>query len=105
MRCFEDLVSTKRNGDALLALPEERTKDPYEDLAFSIILAQVEDLQKSMRAAKNTGKNVRDCSQMEKAKWFFSSPWFQELCLDTLDGPTCLEKIINKYEQEIQNEK
>lgn len=95
-----DSVSHNQTS-TLFEVRSDRPHDPYEDLAFSIILAQVDDLQRSMRAAKNTGKDVRSCPQMKKAKWFFNSYWFKELCLDTLDGPACLEKIINKFEREV----
>lgn len=95
----EERFTTKRSTEAYMTQSSRKSYDPYQELAMAIILQQVIDLKKSLKASVNLGHNIKDNPQLIKADYFFHSGWFDELCLGTLDGHRVLKEIISEFEE------
>ena len=83
---IEERFSTKRDMRAYISTTKRESYNPYEELGYAIILQTVEDFKR--------GKINK-----VQAELFFNSDWFVELCLGTLDGPTVLKRILDRYEE------
>lgn len=90
---IEERFLTKKGTKSSISLTLEsqyttgrKGYNPYEELGYAIILQTVEDFKR--------GKINKI-----QAELFFNSDWFVELCLGTLDGPTVLKRILDRYEE------
>lgn len=95
----EERFTTKRSTEAYMTQSSRKSYDPYQELAAAIILQQVIDLKKSLKSSVNLGYDIKDNKQLIWAKYWFNSDWFNELCMDQLDGQRVLNKIISEFEE------